>query len=107
MLLDWDDLKGDLDREYLVARNLTYNIVEKSIVQALSGNWSKLVREMFACKQGEYAQWSTEDWICAECWSSFFRDTMWRWRLARKEKKYADPNMMILCRVLFWLTMNL
>ncbi|KAN0073614.1 hypothetical protein V8E55_012221 [Tylopilus felleus] len=89
MLLDWDDLKGDLDREYLVARNLTYNIVEKSIVQALSGNWSKLVREMFACKQGEYAQWSTEDWICAECWSSFFRDTMWRWRLARKEKKHG------------------
>jgi hypothetical protein len=87
LLLDWDDLKGQLDREFLVARNLSSNPVEKPLREALDGDWSRLVHEMFACRRDEYARWSKEDWICTECWSSFFRDTLLQWRLARKRSR--------------------
>ncbi|KAF8554851.1 hypothetical protein OG21DRAFT_1484310 [Imleria badia] len=83
---NWDDLKGQLDRQFLVARHLSYNHVEKSLMRALRGDWSRLILEMFACKGDEYAQWCKEDWICAECWTFFFRDTLWRWRLAKKRR---------------------
>jgi hypothetical protein len=86
MLLDWDDLKGQLDREYLVARNLSLNLVEPPLGGALSGDWSKLLHDMFACRGDEFAQRSKEDWICTDCWPSFFRDTLWRWRLVRKRR---------------------
>ncbi|KAF8129965.1 hypothetical protein EV363DRAFT_1337116 [Boletus edulis] len=84
---NWDVLKTKLDRGYIYARNLLCNLVEgKPLSQALGGDWSKLVHEMFACRSDEYAKWSKGDWICGGCWSSFFEDTMWRWRLAQKQK---------------------
>ena len=86
MLLDWDDLKGQLDREFLVARNLSSNLVEKPLREALYGDQSRLLHEMFACRRDEYTQWTKEDWICTECLSSFFRDTILQWRLARKRR---------------------
>lgn len=93
VLLDWDDLKGRLDRDSLVAGNLPFNYVEQPLIGALKGDWSRLLHEMFACRCGEYAQWSKEDWICYECWSSFFWDTMWRWRLVQKKRgMYICPN---------------
>ena len=86
MLLDWGELKGQLDREFLVARNLRLNHAERPLIRALSGDWSRLLQEMFTCRRDEYVQWTKEDWICTECWSSFFRDTIWRWRLVQKKK---------------------
>ncbi|KAF8435341.1 hypothetical protein L210DRAFT_3550884 [Boletus edulis BED1] len=86
-LTHWDVLKTKLDRGYIYARNLLCNLVEgKPLSQALGGDWSKLVNEMFACRSDEYAKWSKGDWVCSHCWSSFFRDTLWRWRLAQKQK---------------------
>lgn len=88
MLLDWDYLKGleQLDRGLIVAGNLRLNHTERPLIRALNGDWPRLIREMFACKHGEFAQWSEEDWICTGCWFDFFRDTIWRWRLAQKER---------------------
>ena len=82
----WDHLKGQVDWEFLVPHNLSSNLVERPLMQALRGDWSKLLHEMFACKGNEYAQWSKEDWICASCWSTFVWDTSWRWRLVQKKK---------------------
>jgi hypothetical protein len=75
-----------VDWEFLVPHNLSSNLVERPLMQALRGDWSKLLHEMFACKGNEYAQWSKEDWICVGCWSTFVWDTSWRWRLVQKKK---------------------
>jgi hypothetical protein len=93
MLSDWDDLKGQLEWEFLVARNLSLNLVEKRLGQALNGDWSQLLHDMFACRGDEFAQWSKEDWTCHNCWTSFFRDTLWRWRLVRKRGTHETPRL--------------
>ncbi|KAG6371803.1 hypothetical protein JVT61DRAFT_9158 [Boletus reticuloceps] len=84
---NWDHLKGRLNRHGFVPGNLSFNLVEEEpLVQAFSGDWSQLLHEMFTCRQDEYAQWSKQDWICSKCWATFFKDTIWRWRLWQKKK---------------------
>ncbi|KAF8129967.1 hypothetical protein EV363DRAFT_1493872 [Boletus edulis] len=83
---NWDHLKGRLNRDFFLPMNLSLNLVERQPTQALSGDWSRLLHEMFACRRDDYIQWSKEDWICINCWFTFFRDTMWRWRLFQKNK---------------------
>ncbi|KAF8435337.1 hypothetical protein L210DRAFT_3550868 [Boletus edulis BED1] len=84
---NWEHLKGRLNRHGVVPGNLCFNLVEEEpLVQAFSDDWSQLLREMFTCRQDEYAQWSKQDWICGQCWATFFKDTIWRWRLWQKKK---------------------
>ncbi|KAF8554850.1 hypothetical protein OG21DRAFT_1484309 [Imleria badia] len=100
---NWDDLKRRLDRDDVVAGNLSFNLVEKPLIQALKGDWSRLLHEMFGYRSDDYAQWSKEDWVCTDCWSDFIYDTLWRWRLAQKRKAHKNGLQVrtfseILCR---------
>ena len=42
MLLDWDDLKGRLDRDSLVAGNLPFNYVKQPIEESSESETSSL-----------------------------------------------------------------
>ena len=94
ILLDWSDLKGRLEWDDLVAGNLSFNLVEKPLVQALKGDWSRPLHEIFGRRGDEYAQWSKEDWFCNNCWSDSIHDAMWRWGLAQKIKGSHVPTVL-------------
>ncbi|KAG9315217.1 hypothetical protein JVU11DRAFT_4347 [Chiua virens] len=96
---NWDYLKGLLlgDSGFLVPGNLTDNLTEgEAFTQALEGDWSRLLHQLFACRGDEYSQWLKQDWVCMICWMSFIRDTIWQWRV--KQKVTAGDSIKQDCR---------
>ncbi|KAF9243108.1 hypothetical protein BU15DRAFT_59980 [Melanogaster broomeanus] len=86
-LRDWEHLKGLLELEYIIPTNLDRNLVEMPYFEELKkGDWSKVMRRIFACRRDKYLQWSTEDWVCDSCWIMLLSDTMCQWALEKKKR---------------------
>jgi len=88
---NWDFLKGflwcDLGFKYLVKGQLAKNQAERGLHNILCKmDYSMLMCQLFDMRGSEYSNWAKEDWVCYNCVSEFFIDTMPFWWLERKRE---------------------
>ncbi|EGN97470.1 hypothetical protein SERLA73DRAFT_184189 [Serpula lacrymans var. lacrymans S7.3] len=86
---NWDYLRGYIiaDLQFHVPGKVLQNQSDKQLNQTLRNiDYAILMDEMFDSKKDPYLNLSKQDWVCYDCLTELFRDTVLRWWLNRKRR---------------------
>ena len=88
--VDWNYLKGLVTLEddwFHFKGKLSSNPMEKDIYATpRSIDYSLLMCQLFDMRGRNYSSWAKEHWLCIDCVTDLFTDTLPLWWLDRKRK---------------------